>query len=111
VNATDSRIFWTALYAAPIAWGVLAVLAIFRLQASWFLVTLVAISMNMANVVGYSKCEKVLTIDIGCKEEINAICCRTRLCAEYCGKCDFFASIVYALNIYTNPMGIDSGFA
>lgn len=58
LNATDSRIFWTSLYAAPIIWIFLAVLAVFRLQASWFLVTLVAISMNSANLVGYTKCEK-----------------------------------------------------
>jgi hypothetical protein len=65
----DSRIFWTILYSGPIAWILLAILAVFRLEASWFLVTVVAISMSMANligsiscdltpVLGYTKCEK-----------------------------------------------------
>ncbi|KAI8901282.1 hypothetical protein BC833DRAFT_522367, partial [Globomyces pollinis-pini] len=64
VNPTDSRVFWTALYASPIIWGVLSVLALLRLQFSWFLVTLVAISMSTANVVGYTKCEKVKTLNL-----------------------------------------------
>lgn len=37
---------------------ILAVFAVFRLQASWFLVCMVAVSMSTANLVGYTKCER-----------------------------------------------------
>ncbi|KAH6568610.1 hypothetical protein BASA50_000427 [Batrachochytrium salamandrivorans] len=58
VNGVDSRIFWMALYIAPIAWVLLAILAILKLQASFFVITLVAVSMTMANLIGYTQCEK-----------------------------------------------------
>ncbi|KAI8926196.1 FAM18B [Entophlyctis helioformis] len=49
VNNVDSRIFWGALYIVPAIW---------LLQGGFFIVTLVALSMNMANLVGYTQCEK-----------------------------------------------------
>ena len=58
VNATDSRIFWTSLYATSAIWCLFSVLAVIRLQTGWFLITVVAISMSMANLVGYTKCDK-----------------------------------------------------
>ncbi|EGF81200.1 hypothetical protein BATDEDRAFT_10465, partial [Batrachochytrium dendrobatidis JAM81] len=62
VNTVDSRIFWMALYTAPILWVLLAILSILKLQASFFVVTLVAVSMSMANLVGYTQCEKVIVL-------------------------------------------------
>ncbi|KAI9681014.1 MAG: Golgi apparatus membrane protein tvp23 [Trizodia sp. TS-e1964] len=35
INPTDSRFFWLALYAQPLAWAVLAVLALVSLQFVW----------------------------------------------------------------------------
>ncbi|KAJ3105736.1 Golgi apparatus membrane protein TVP23 A [Phlyctochytrium bullatum] len=58
VNPTDSRVFWVALYAAPAIWGVFGLLALLQFSFSWLLVVIVAIVLNMANVIGYTKCEK-----------------------------------------------------
>jgi Eukaryotic protein of unknown function (DUF846) len=38
-NATDKRFFWLAMYAVPVCWVALAVLAIVRLQKVIWLVT------------------------------------------------------------------------
>lgn len=54
----DSKLFWFALYVTPAVWIFFAVVAVFRLNVSWFLVTCVAISMSSANLVGYTKCDK-----------------------------------------------------
>jgi hypothetical protein len=35
INATDSRFFWLAIYAQPILWIALAILAIVRLKFMW----------------------------------------------------------------------------
>ncbi|KAJ3187975.1 Golgi apparatus membrane protein TVP23 A [Gaertneriomyces sp. JEL0708] len=58
VNATDSRIFWFSLYAAPVVWGILAFVALILFKFTWLPLPLVAMSMSMANVIGYTKCEK-----------------------------------------------------
>ncbi|TPX64920.1 hypothetical protein SpCBS45565_g05561 [Spizellomyces sp. 'palustris'] len=57
VNATDSRVFWFSLYLAPALWALFAFISVFR-SFMWLLVTIVAITMSMANVIGYTKCEK-----------------------------------------------------
>ncbi|RKO85509.1 hypothetical protein BDK51DRAFT_1527, partial [Blyttiomyces helicus] len=58
VNATDSRVFWTALYVTPVAWVVLGFIALIRFKLDWMPIVVVAIVMSVANVVGYTKCEK-----------------------------------------------------
>lgn len=35
VNATDSRFFWMAMYAQPVVWVLMAVVAVFRFQFLW----------------------------------------------------------------------------
>ncbi|KAI8808456.1 hypothetical protein BJ742DRAFT_280956 [Cladochytrium replicatum] len=59
VNPVDSRIFWGSLYITPIIWGLFGLLAILRFSVEWFVVTVVAIVLNVANVIGYSRSEKV----------------------------------------------------
>ncbi|KAI8814723.1 hypothetical protein BJ742DRAFT_671449, partial [Cladochytrium replicatum] len=59
VNQVDSRIFWGSLYITPVIWGLFGLLAILRFSVEWFVVTVVAIVLNVANVIGYSRCEKV----------------------------------------------------
>ncbi|KND00622.1 uncharacterized protein SPPG_09139 [Spizellomyces punctatus DAOM BR117] len=56
VNATDSRVFWFSLYLTPAIWALFAFFTITRVM--WLLITIVAITMSMANVIGYTKCEK-----------------------------------------------------
>jgi hypothetical protein len=58
VNKTDSRIFWGALYIAPIIWILFALMSLLSLSFKWFLVDIVALSFNIANLLGYYKCEK-----------------------------------------------------
>ncbi|KAJ3037102.1 Golgi apparatus membrane protein TVP23 A [Rhizophlyctis rosea] len=58
VNATDSRVFWTVLYVTPVIWGLLAFIALLKFNLGWFLVTIVSIVMNVANLIGYTRCEK-----------------------------------------------------
>ncbi|KAJ3097487.1 Golgi apparatus membrane protein TVP23 A [Phlyctochytrium planicorne] len=58
VNNVDSRVFWVALYATPAIWALFGVGALLKFSFSWLLVVIVAIVLNMANVIGYTKCEK-----------------------------------------------------
>jgi hypothetical protein len=56
VPALDSRIFWWALYLAPIVWGVFGILSLIRFSFDWLLVDLVGMALTGANLVGYFKC-------------------------------------------------------
>ncbi|KAJ3191510.1 Golgi apparatus membrane protein TVP23 A [Irineochytrium annulatum] len=58
VNPVDSRIFWLSLYVTPAIWILLGIVAVFRLYFSWIVVVVVALVFNMANVIGYMKCQK-----------------------------------------------------
>ncbi|KAI9145142.1 hypothetical protein BKA69DRAFT_1012681, partial [Paraphysoderma sedebokerense] len=55
-NPVDSRIFWSTLYIFPVVWFIFAISAI--LKPTWLCITLVALSLNTANVIGYTKCDK-----------------------------------------------------
>ncbi|KAL6590216.1 DUF846-domain-containing protein [Neocallimastix sp. 'constans'] len=58
VNKTDSRVFWGALYIAPLVWLLFALMSLLSLSFKWLLVDIVALSFNIANLIGYYKCEK-----------------------------------------------------
>ncbi|KAJ3066396.1 Golgi apparatus membrane protein TVP23 A [Podochytrium sp. JEL0797] len=58
INATDSSVFWFSLYAAPAIWFVFGLGALLRLSFQWTLCVVVALVLNMANVVGYTRCHK-----------------------------------------------------
>lgn len=77
INATDSRFFWIALYAQPLLWVLLAVVAIFALQFIWLtlvgkldkyvrtgrsadslLLKVVALSLTITNTLAFSRCDK-----------------------------------------------------
>ncbi|KAJ1881559.1 Golgi apparatus membrane protein tvp23 [Coemansia sp. RSA 486] len=58
VNASDSRVFWTVLYATPGVWGLLAIVAFFSLKIQWLLIVIIAVLLSAANLVGYLKCDK-----------------------------------------------------
>ncbi|KAI8821405.1 uncharacterized protein EV422DRAFT_495830 [Fimicolochytrium jonesii] len=60
VNAVDSRVFWFTLYITPVIWILFALLCLIYLKLLWLVVTIVAVTMNSANLFGYTKCEKVL---------------------------------------------------
>lgn len=54
--AADKRLFWTALYATPLAWLGLMIIAFVRFNFDWMIVCVVAMGLSVANVVGYTKC-------------------------------------------------------
>lgn len=55
-GATDSFVFWTALYATPAIWMFFAFIDIMSLKFFWAMVCGVCIVLSSANVVGYYKC-------------------------------------------------------
>ncbi|KAI9491066.1 hypothetical protein BDB00DRAFT_835026 [Zychaea mexicana] len=57
-NAADSRLFWSVLYATPVLWILLALTCIFTFKFSWLVIVVVAIALNVANVYGYTQCDK-----------------------------------------------------
>lgn len=62
VNVVDSRMFWISLYLTPAVWAFFAFIVFLNpTNWQWLLVDIVAIVLNMANVVGYTRCEKVRT--------------------------------------------------
>ena len=56
VNANDSRIFWLGLYAPVGIWGGLLLVDVLKLNLQWLVVVAAALSMHLANIVGYTKC-------------------------------------------------------
>jgi hypothetical protein len=56
VNANDSRIFWLGLYAPVALWGALLLVDVLKLNLQWLVVVAAALSMHLANIVGYTKC-------------------------------------------------------
>eukprot|EP01137_Pigoraptor_chileana_P019735 Opistho-2@81176 len=57
VSPTESRIFWFSLYIFMGLWILFAFTALIN-GIQWLLVVAVAVPLNAANVVGYTKCQK-----------------------------------------------------
>ncbi|KAI1655252.1 DUF846-domain-containing protein [Daldinia decipiens] len=58
INATDSRFFWLAIYAQPVLWVALAILAFVRLKFMWLPLVAIAISLTITNSLAFSRCDK-----------------------------------------------------
>ncbi|KAJ2769184.1 hypothetical protein IWQ57_003213 [Coemansia nantahalensis] len=58
VNTSDSRTFWTVLYATPAIWSLLAIVAFFSLRFQWLLIVIIAVVLAAANLIGYQRCDK-----------------------------------------------------
>ena len=58
INATDSRFFWMSLYAAPVLWVLLAVVAIIRFEFIWLSLVVIAVSLCVTNSVAFSRADK-----------------------------------------------------
>jgi hypothetical protein len=56
VNANDSRVFWAGLYIPVVAWGGLFVIDVLKFNLQWLVVVIAALSMHLANIIGYTKC-------------------------------------------------------
>jgi len=58
INATDSRFFWLALYAQPLLWVGLAVVAIVKFEFIWLILVAIALSLTVTNTLAFSRCDK-----------------------------------------------------
>jgi len=56
VHPNDSRIFWWGMYIPVLLWGGLLVIDFLRFNFQWLVVVMVALAMQIANIVGYTKC-------------------------------------------------------
>jgi len=57
VNASDSRIFWSALYVTPGIWAVFGLLDLIFFKFKWLTVVAVALTLSGANLIGYTRCD------------------------------------------------------
>ncbi|KAJ9076938.1 Golgi apparatus membrane protein tvp23 [Entomophthora muscae] len=57
-NVIDAKIFWVSLYATPIIWGFLALIALIKTNFQWLLIVAFALMLSISNLVGYYKCDK-----------------------------------------------------
>jgi Eukaryotic protein of unknown function (DUF846) len=57
-NKFDRSVFWTVLYATPVAWGVMMFFALLKFQFHWLLIDGMALAMGGANVYGYYRCSR-----------------------------------------------------
>jgi hypothetical protein len=57
-NPVDARVFWWALYVNTGIWIGMCIMAIFGFKFIWLVLPVIAVMMNIANVVGYTKCDK-----------------------------------------------------
>ncbi|KAF8469629.1 hypothetical protein BDZ91DRAFT_720607 [Kalaharituber pfeilii] len=58
INATDSRFFWLSLYAQPVLWVGLALVAIVRLEFIWLSLVIIAVILGITNGVAFSRADK-----------------------------------------------------
>ncbi|XP_031266450.1 Golgi apparatus membrane protein-like protein ECHIDNA isoform X1 [Pistacia vera] len=58
MNKKDSWLFWWTLYLSAVAWIVLGIFSLIRFQADYLLVVGVCLTLNIANIVGFTKCRK-----------------------------------------------------
>ena len=58
VSESESSLFWTTVYGAPLAWFALACVALAGLDLEYALVCVVAVVLGTANAISYTKCSK-----------------------------------------------------
>lgn len=58
VNATDNRLFWGVLYVTPVLWVLLAFVAILKFEFVWLTLVIIAVVLNGANALAYTRCDK-----------------------------------------------------
>ncbi|ORY08842.1 golgi apparatus membrane protein-like protein tvp23 [Clohesyomyces aquaticus] len=63
INPTDKRFFWIALYAQPVLWILLAVVALASLEFIWLTLVgecclFIALVLTITNTLAFSRCDK-----------------------------------------------------
>ncbi|XP_064652477.1 Golgi apparatus membrane protein TVP23 homolog B-like isoform X2 [Lineus longissimus] len=65
ITNTESRIFWLSLVVCEVVWVVFFFGTVFTLNFKWFMVVVVGILLNGANLYGYIRCK------IGAKKQLS----------------------------------------
>jgi hypothetical protein len=58
INPIDSKVFWALLYIIPVAWIILGIFAILKLELLSLILVIISISLSMTNIMAYNKCDK-----------------------------------------------------
>lgn len=58
INPIDSKVFWTLLYIQPVAWIILAIMAILKLELLYLIVVAISVFLSTTNAVAFTKCDK-----------------------------------------------------
>lgn len=58
INATDKRFFWLSLYAQPLLWIALAVVALVKFEFIWLTLIVIALVLTITNTLAFSRCDK-----------------------------------------------------
>uniref|UniRef100_A0A0D3G3I2 Golgi apparatus membrane protein TVP23 n=1 Tax=Oryza barthii TaxID=65489 RepID=A0A0D3G3I2_9ORYZ len=58
MNKKDSWLFWWTLYLTAAAWIILGIFSLIRLEADYLLVVGVCLTLSLANIVGFTRCNK-----------------------------------------------------
>jgi hypothetical protein len=58
VDPEESRIFWMALYINPLAWVLMAIVALVKFELDYLMIVAVALVLSVSNIIGYTKCRK-----------------------------------------------------
>jgi hypothetical protein len=51
-------VFWYSLYLTPAVWLLFALVAILQFSFTWLLIVAVAVTLSIANAVGYQRCQR-----------------------------------------------------
>ncbi|KAL2261146.1 hypothetical protein VTK26DRAFT_4642 [Humicola hyalothermophila] len=58
INPTDSRFFWIAIYAQPLFWIALALVAVLTFKFIWLPLIAIALVLTITNTLAFSRCDK-----------------------------------------------------
>ncbi|KAH0462161.1 hypothetical protein IEQ34_009736 [Dendrobium chrysotoxum] len=58
INKKDNWLFWWTIYLTAVAWVFLGIFSLIRFQADYILVVGVCLTLSVANIVGFTKCQK-----------------------------------------------------
>lgn len=65
-DSSEAGIFWVALVASPVLWGLFLFISIFTWSFQWAMVCTIALCLNGANLYGYIRCR------LGSKSSISS---------------------------------------
>ena len=57
-NKTDATVFWSVLYATPVLWVLLAIVAVVKLEPIWLSLVVIGVVLSGANALAYTKCDQ-----------------------------------------------------